>query len=71
MSTPNYGAPAPDYIPRRPTDAEIAAIKVQGRITDAARWDCASPEQRAIMRPDLNPQKRWFEQAQNRAVRWE
>lgn len=41
---------------------EIAKIKSEGNITEAAKWDCARPDQRAIMRPDLNPNKRWFEQ---------
>jgi hypothetical protein len=45
-----------------PTDAEVAAIKAGGRITEGAEWDCARPDERALMRPDLNPHKRWFEQ---------
>lgn len=49
------------------TEAEIAAIKAQGVITDAARWDCASLVQRMALNAakhqgKLNPNKRWFEQ---------
>lgn len=52
--------PRADYVPY--TDAQIQAIKRAGVITDAARWDCASLEQRMVMNPKLNPNKRWFEQ---------
>ena len=44
------------------TPEQITAIKASGRITKAARWDCASLEQRMEMHPELNPNKRWFEQ---------
>lgn len=67
--TPNFGAPAPGYIPWRPTEAETAAIKARGVITDAARWDSASAEERKLIRPAFNPQKRWFEQPENRAIK--
>jgi hypothetical protein len=51
------------------TPEHIAAVSASGRITDAARWDCASPEQRAVLNPNFNPNKRWYEQKENRAVR--
>lgn len=41
---------------------QIAKIKSEGKITESGKWDCARPDQRAIMRPDLNPNKRWYEQ---------
>jgi hypothetical protein len=39
---PNFGAPPPNYIPWRPSEEEIKKIKAGGRITMAARWDCAA-----------------------------
>jgi len=52
--------PREDYRPY--TAAEIQEIRAAGRVTRAARWDCASLEQRMEMHPELNPNKRWFEQ---------
>jgi len=52
--------PRENYRPYTP--AEIQAIRAAGRITRAARWDCANLEQRMEMHPELNPNKRWFEQ---------
>jgi hypothetical protein len=52
-----------------PTDREITRIKSEGRITQAAKWDCARPDERGIMRPDLNPHKRWFEQYDKRTIK--
>jgi hypothetical protein len=54
---------------REHTPEQIAAVKAGGRITDAARWDCATPEVRAMLRPDFNPNKRWYEQPENRSTR--
>lgn len=68
VKTPNYGAPPPNYVPWAPAPDEAAAIRARGVITDAARWDNATPEARAVMNPDFNPHKRWFEQKENRAV---
>jgi hypothetical protein len=62
-SKPNFGAPPAGYIPWRPTEEETAAIKARGVITEAARWDCSTPEVReSLGRPELNTHKRWFEQ---------
>jgi hypothetical protein len=52
----------------RPTEAEAAAIRAGGRITPAAEWDCATVEERERINPAFNPHRRWFEQAENRAV---
>lgn len=65
-----YGAPEPGYIPWRPTEQEIKEIKAGGRITEAARWDCASPENRAKINPNFNSNKRWFEQKANTPVKF-
>lgn len=51
------------------TPETIAAIKAGGVITPAGVWDCATPDERALMRLDFDPKKRWYEQPQNRAVR--
>jgi hypothetical protein len=56
----NRRASRENYVPW--TESEVAAIKAMGVITPAARWDCASMEQRMEMNPALNPNKRWFEQ---------
>jgi len=56
----NKRANRANYVPY--TDEEIKAIRAMGVITPAARWDCASFEQRQAMHPELNPNKRWFEQ---------
>lgn len=52
--------PRADYKPYTPE--QIRAIKAQGKITRAAKWDSANREERAAMFPQLNPCKRWFEQ---------
>lgn len=44
------------------TPEAIARIKATARITPAARWDCATREERELLNPALNPNKRWFEQ---------
>lgn len=49
------------------TPEQIAAIKAGGRITPAGAWDCATPARRALLRPEFNPNKRWYEQKENRS----
>lgn len=56
------GPPGPDFVPWRPSPEEIARIKAAGRITPAGRWDCANYDERVAMHPQLNPNKRWYEQ---------
>lgn len=41
---------------------DIARIKAGGRVTCAGCWDNLRPDIRAEFRPDLNPNKRWYEQ---------
>ena len=68
MTTPNFGPPAAGAVLWRPTEAEAAAIRAGGRITDAARWDNMGIEARMTARPDLNPRARWFEQGAHRTI---
>lgn len=65
VAKPNFGAPPAGYIPWEPTEAEAAEIRAGGRITPAGRWDSATPEQRKLINPALNPHKHWFEQPEN------
>lgn len=61
-NTPNFGPPPAGYVPWRPTEKEIEEIRAGAMPTEAGKWDGMSPEKRALVRPDLNPNKRWFEQ---------
>ncbi len=50
------------------TEAECAAFRAAGRTTRAGAWDCATRDERVAMFPQLNPDKRWFEQKAWRLV---